>query len=248
MNKIKLIILVTIFFTLILYTNKKNASNNSPIKNRFTLITILYNETNPERIAEYITCLKKNCEHQLIDNIHVIYDTAKDNLSNENPIYEYITSHKISISVVKGRPSYNHCFEIAHKFYPNQFIILANADIYFNETLMLLSTYDFTNKFIALTRWDILNNGQLKIAHCISYDSWIFKTPLCPINAEYIKIGTNECDHLIAYEAQKAGLHVINPCFSVYSTHLHLSWVRNYEINKHRQLPIDCRPIPRDRL
>jgi len=248
MNKKKLGLSIVAFIILVAHTTQKNSTSHTNSPHKFTLITVLYNETQPERIEEYITCLKKNGDYPLIKNIHVLYDTAKDNLTDENPIYEYITSHKMPISIIKGRPSYNKCFEIANKFYPNHFIIIANADIYFNETLSILSNYDFTNKFISLTRWDLLNNNQLKIAHCISYDSWIFKTPLCPINAEYIKIGTNECDHLIAYEAQKAGLHVINPCFSLYSYHLHLSNIRNYEFNKHIRLPCDCRPIPRDRL
>jgi len=54
--------------------SKKMALKKSP----FILITTLYNETNHERVKEYITCLEKNLRHPLIDKIHVLYDTTKD--------------------------------------------------------------------------------------------------------------------------------------------------------------------------
>jgi hypothetical protein len=44
----------------------------------------------------------------------------------------------------------------------NAKVILANADIFFDATLNLLDGYDFTNKFFALTRYDLLLDGSIQ--------------------------------------------------------------------------------------
>jgi hypothetical protein len=120
-------------------------------------------------------------------------------------------------------------------------VIISNGDIFFNHTLLLLERYDLTNKFLALTRWNVLKGGKLKIfkqykpdgtfwkeASETSQDAWIFQTPLREFKNSAIKIGTPQCDSLIAYQAAQAGLQVINPCLTIQACHLHRSGIRNY--------------------
>lgn len=208
---------------------------------KFNLITVLYNETNEERIAEYLTCLEKNLVHDRIDKIHIIYDTSKDN--EETMLLDYIKNKELPITYINGRASYAFCFDLANKLYPNSRIILSNADIYFNETLYLLDDYDLTNKFLALTRWTVLKNGLLEIFKQYnqsgnfskegsesSQDVWIFSTPIKDFHENTIQIGTMGCDTTITYYAHASGLNVINPCLSIQCCHLHLSETRNYNI------------------
>src|SRR3990170_7825794 len=206
----------------------------------FTLITILYNEKNPDRVAEYLTCLEHNLNHELIDTIHVIYDTSADNQNNR--LLNSLKSKKVTISYIDSRPTYGYCFELANMLYPNSKIILSNADIYFNETLNLLRDYDLTGTFLALTRWNITKNGTLEIFKQYplgkfdqdwsesSQDVWIFKTPLHIPKAHQIQLGLMNCDSRIAYEAHKSGLRVINPCLTIQCCHLHLTNIRNYNV------------------
>lgn len=207
---------------------------------KYVLIITLYDEKNPERRNEYLTCLQKNIEHPLIKTIHIAYDTSQDK-SNEN-FSDNLRGEKIVLSTLKrpGRPTFTELFEIANKLYPEQRIIVSNADIYFNETLGLLDQTDLTNKFFALTRWNVTPQGSLEIfkqyyngkflssTSARSQDTWIFKTPIIPFQNNSIKIGTWGCDIAIAAEAVKAGLEVYNPCTSIQCCHIHLSNIRNY--------------------
>jgi hypothetical protein len=199
---------------------------------KFKLITILYNETNEERIAEYLTCLEKNLAHDSIGQMHVIYDTSKDD--KKNIILNYLKSKNIPITFINGRATYSFCFDLANELYPNSKIILSNADIYFNETLGLLDNYDLINKFLLLTRWDIHKDGTLSLhafspnKKSYSQDSWFFSTPFS-FQGGNIYLGIPGCDGTIASHAKKNGLALLNPCFSIQGCHLHLSELRNYD-------------------
>jgi len=189
------------------------------------LITTLYNETNAERRAEYITCLENNLKNSCIKTIHVLYDTARDEGSLE--LLDYLKTKNIILEYIVGRPTYQYCFDLANKMYPDRAIILTNADIYFNHTLDLLRDYDLSNKFLAITRWDLLVDGSLALYNTIeSQDVWIFNTPLRSFDKANFEIGTVCCDPLIAGQAWLSGLEVINPCFSIQCCHCHLSGVR----------------------
>lgn len=215
---------------------------------KFKLITSLYNETNKARFAEYRVCLEKNLEHPLIDEVYVIYDTSKDDDNNE--LLKYLETKKVTISFVDGRPTYGHCFHIANAYFPNSNVIISNADIYFNDTLKFLESYNLSNKFLALTRWDVLPNGQLRLFGGMHYprsdsqDVWIFRTPLRSFANDNIRMGLLDCDGRIAFQARQVGLQVINPCKTIQCCHLHLSNVRNYpermgSYPKHEAILID---------
>jgi len=191
----------------------------------FVLITTLYNETNVARRAEYITCLDNNLKNPCIDTIHILYDTARDEGSLE--LLNYLKEKNLVLEYIVGRPTYQYCFDLANKMYPDRAIILANADIYFNHTLDLLRDYDLHNKFLAITRWDLLSDGSVALYDNIgSQDAWIFNTPLKTFDRANFEIGTVHCDPLIAGYAWLSGLEVINPCFSVRCCHCHLSDLR----------------------
>jgi hypothetical protein len=204
----------------------------------FTLITMLYNETHQERMQEYKTCMINNLQHPLITHIHVLYDVSKDDADNQ--LLTWLQQQPVTISFVNGRQSYAYCFTFANETYPNQAIILCNADIYFNHTLQLLGHYDLTNTFIALTRWDVQPDGSLKIftqydkdgnfsqGSFMSQDAWIFKTPIRAFKNASFLLGTWACDCYIAHEAFIEGFNVRNPCLSVQCCHLHLSNLRTW--------------------
>ncbi|TET05944.1 hypothetical protein E3J79_04095 [Candidatus Dependentiae bacterium] len=209
-------------------SKRMSASENK----KFTLVTVLYNERNKWRISEYIKCLDINLKHNSIKKICVIYDVSHDEKSQSLPIHDYLKSKNVLIQYINGRPTYGYCFFLIKDIFPNSKIIISNADIYFNNTLGILEDYDLTNKFIALTRWNVDARGNLipfrekGIDMIGSQDTWIFQTPLPHFERDDIHIGTGYCDSCIMYQAHKAGLTVINPCLSIQCCHVHVSNIK----------------------
>lgn len=215
------------------------ASSDASASKPFTLITVLYNETHPQRMQEFITCLEHNLAHPAIHAVHIVYDQIKDDAKNE--LLTILKRKKLAISYVKGRPTFGYCFNLANSQYPNARIIVCNGDIYFNKTLHALDKVDFANKFFALTRWDVMEDGSLHIfkqfkadgsfddkMSYLSQDAWIFETPLKKfINPEF-HMGTWACDGYIAYQAYISGLDISNPALSVQACHLHQSKIRHW--------------------
>lgn len=225
-----------LFFTFfsILMVGNLNAS--------FILITTLYNEKKDDRVNEYITCLERNLTNAEIDQIHIFYDTSKDD--NDCTLLKYLKSKKVHLINIKGRISYGMCFTYANEFFSGKNVIIANGDIFFNETLGLLKDYDLRDAFMALTRWNVLNNGALELFRQFrngqfckfdsesSQDAWIFKAPIRQFANDSIVMGLMWCDSAIAYQAKIAGMQVINPCYSLQACHLHLSDIRNYDLKE----------------
>lgn len=202
--------------------------------NKFIYLTYLYNETNEKRIKEFIYCLEKNLTHNLIESCHIIYDTSNDSNSKKSEMLTFIKSKNVKITYIKGRPTYGFFFNLVNELYPNKNIILANGDIFFNETLNILEYYDLTDKFLALTRWNIDKNGKINPfllngkPLTSSQDVWIFQSPIRKFEKDDIELGTLGCDRRIAFWAARSGFSVLNPCKSIQCIHLHLSGIRHY--------------------
>ncbi|NIO79505.1 MAG: glycosyltransferase [Candidatus Aminicenantes bacterium] len=204
----------------------------SPHKNKYKLITTLYNEKKRKRIKEYSKCLKINYNHALIDEIHVLYDTNKDDAGRKSRLLKFLEKNPgIEKVYIKGRPTYEEMFNYANSKFPESRIIICNADIYFNETLVLLNDVDLVNTFLVLSRWDVVSGEKARLIHdrfndfnYMSADAWIFKTPLnINFTCDY-RLGTMFCDSFLNSQLFKSGLNVYNPCFDVQACHLHKDW------------------------
>jgi GT2 family glycosyltransferase/ubiquinone/menaquinone biosynthesis C-methylase UbiE len=158
-----------------IFIKKQNVPNTIPIK--FNLITTLYNEENEARAKEYISCLENNLNNPLINEIHIFYDASKD--SSNNKILEFIKNKKIKIAFIKSRPTYRELFEYANKIFPNSKVIIANGDIFFNKTIGLLKDIELKNTMLALTRWNVLENGELEFFSQIKNYEVITKCKKC---------------------------------------------------------------------
>ena len=158
----------------------------------FNLIVTLYNEKNPERLEEYKLCLEKNFSNPSIAKICIVYDTSSDDESNllycflHHSLYPRFP-HIIIVNV-PSRPSFKQLFEVANTMFTERNTIIANGDIYFDETLSGLKTFDFSNTVVALTRRNLTKNNELEsqlymletgeMSPCyMSYDAWMFRTP-----------------------------------------------------------------------
>lgn len=217
----------SIIFLLLLYLNLYSTLF---APETYTLITSLYHELHEARQNEYLACLERNLKHPMIEHIHIFYDVSLDSIKPEqNVLLKTILVLPVSISFIYGRPSFSQCFSLANNQYVGKKIIIANADIYFNETLNKLDYIPLEETFITLTRWNVSKSGKpILFQNKRSQDTWIFQSPIRPFKNDSYKLGTLGCDSYIAYQAQEAGMNVINPARTIQTCHIHKSGVRHY--------------------
>jgi len=187
------------------------------------LFTTYYNEKNPERAEELRTCLVKNKSCNSISNIHVLSEVKED---------KFLLKHNFKIRIIYNRPTFNDFINEINLISSDEDInIIANADIYFDQSLDALIGLSLQGRCFALTRWDVRHGGRVKLIELAnSQDVWIFQGNITGIAGE-IPIGVPGCDNRLAYEIRKAGYCLSNPSISIKSYHLHNS---NYRPNEHR--------------
>ena len=196
-------------------------------KNKFCLIVSLYNEKDPDRIDELLGCLKINLQNELIKEIHLFYDTSKDDVNNF--LYKKLLSFKkLIINKINRRPTFEELFIYSNSTLPGSKIIISNADIYFNDTLDLINNYSLEGRFLVLTRWEKNENKQFglfydrwyHLPNFLSADAWIFESPIIiDFYCEY-KIGTMFCDSFLNTQLFKTDLEIINPCYDIQAFHI----------------------------
>jgi len=194
----------------------------------FTLLTSFYDESNAIRKEEYFTALRINHENSLINQIIVFFEGDLNYLS------EFNLHNKIKIIPFRGRPTYSFLFDFANLYLKNSKVIIANADISFDETLKLVTNDYLNNCLISLSRYELYHGlqtlvgpdfllNEIRFSNCA--DSWIFKTPFSPLKSHDHKIGSIGCETFL-FEILKNGYTIKNPSLDIRSYHHHTSYYR----------------------
>lgn len=176
-----------------------------------------------DRQREYDDCLQKNLDNPLISLVHILTEESLD-------LSYFRHAEKLVQTVIGERLTYEEAFNYANEFTTEEhnIWILANADIYFDESLQYLSDVDMNARMLALSRHDIQKDGSLRTlppAYALgSQDAWIF---IPPVPTEkmmtHFFLGIPKCDSRIAYEFMHIGYHVINPSKKIIVRHLDLT-------------------------
>ena len=188
----------------------------------FSLVTSYYQSGNKERQKEIDACLVQNVQNVHIKSIHLLNDQdyPLDFISDKSKIVQVVVDEGN-----KRRLGYDYAIKYVNESLFKEHFIIANSDIYFDDTLLHLRDYDFTSAILALSRYDdgVLNN------RADSQDCWIGLSPL-RVDMEQcnFKFGTPGCDNRIAWVIQYAGYEISNPCRTIHSHHLHASNIRTY--------------------
>ena len=188
------------------------------------LITTGYNETNAQRMAEYIMCIQRNVKSALFREIIMLIEGECKHFENLG----------IKLVRIGWRQTYGDMFNLANQ-YTDPYVVVANGDIFFDNTLKLLDKHDMSNRFYAISRKDLQSDERLSTPHnpCRSQDAWIFKPPLRKFFSD-IPVAKPGCDQRVSWEAKNAGLLVRNPCFSINAIHMHRSKIRSYSWSRDR--------------
>ncbi len=191
-----------------------------------TVFTPYFAARTPERQAELDLCLHMNLQCDAVTRLVLLVDDG-----HQPPM----THPKLTVRAMPGRPSYLQWIEISAELPPGGASILANTDIYFDDSLRRVhETLVSPQRFIALSRFEKLGT-ELK-PHPNprwSQDVWGLRTgqslPAPLLKALDIPLGVPRCDNKIAYLFAVHGWTVHNPMAFVQSVHVHETQQRSYD-------------------
>lgn len=189
-----------------------------------TLVTPFFSAGSPERQRELDECLARNVEHPLFSRIVLLIDDGT---------LPPVDSPKIVSRNLSRRPRYDDWLDEVENSSHGSPVVLANSDIYFDETLALVhQALDMPDAFIALTRWE--REGDEVYGHPNphwSQDVWAIRSGngLDQLrNRLNFELGVPRCDNKVAYVFAAYGWSVRNPCNFIKSYHLHETQARSY--------------------
>lgn len=202
----------------------------------YNLFLEYFENSNKDRDNEVLKVINNNINSKLFDKIYIFTESLTIDILFV-PIVEIIK--------INERMTFKQMFQYINELSSeNDINIICNNDIYFDNTLFKLNDYDFNNKFLALLRRDVLEDGSSKLFEfdsndCFnrkghrtdSQDAWIFKGHIKVPSKSDFYFGILGCDNRIAYLMEELGYKVINACYDIYIYHLHLTNIRNYNQN-----------------
>jgi hypothetical protein len=191
------------------YQKQKEPNIIEKENNEIILFTQYYKDIN--RHNDFIFCLNKNLENKFIKKIIIFFEKEKPDIQNE----------KIEFIETEERLSYKNWFDFCDR-YSDQIKVLANSDVYFDETIDFLNKIDYpSNVLYACSRRDLDYDGNLirskicfeeksnYINNLYSHDCWIFKNKLVEFDSNYI-LGYENCDVLLKNACVSSNCDFIN--------------------------------------
>lgn len=171
---------------------------------QINLFVQVYKADNPERQKELNECLRINKSLNI----------------NGVPYFNVIE--------IEERLTFRQMFDLTAK-YKDCINIIANSDIYFNETILecrWLKPFDCW----ALSRWDYSEGKAVLFNRKDSQDVWVFNGAVSGNFGDYF-LGVPGVDNRLAYDLKTNGYNVLNPSKSIHAIHLHETNYRTYDKN-----------------
>lgn len=191
------------------------------------LLVGFYEDADAARRAELIDSLRRNCANPDIDRVVVFIEepVTADALRQRQALF---AEGKIRLVEHGRRLGFADLFAYANAHLSGAAVAIANADIFFDETLALLDRIRLPGQLLCLSRWDEQEDGSTRhFDNPSSQDAWIFEPPLPELACDF-HLGVPGCDNRLAFEAERAGLLVSNPSRSLRAHHLHRSAIHRY--------------------
>jgi hypothetical protein len=194
-------------------------------------ITSLYDEFNLIRLIEYLAAFIINTDvfYKFIifyeSSNNILFDIIKIHIEKSN-----INRDRIHFIHFNLRPKFEDLFSTGKDVGENKVLVVANADICFDNSVNNIIDNINSDDFIVLSRRDFTSVGsQLNLirldhgcANTFSADAWLVKTPFNPDFRLDYEIGTIHCDSFINFQAgHSARYKISNPCLTTSIYHLH---------------------------
>ncbi len=194
-------------------------------------ITTLYvNHWTPptgDRRLEIDECLRRNVDCPAIDRIVLLAESTQEHRANVSASPKLVW---VDMPAGVARARYCDLFQAVNSCTttPWDLNIVANSDVFFDDSLSLLKSIDLFGICVALSRWEWKNGRAEELAWHNSQDCWIFQGPVRPL-AEPIDfpIGTFGCDWRIAWILRHNDYALVNVPYDVRHYHMHDAPYRN---------------------
>lgn len=193
------------------------------------LFTTWYDSGNVHRQLELEECFRRNLNNPFFDKI-CLWQYSGSALSAET---------KLVVRQENRQADFNDFFEwINAVSQPDDIAIIANTDIWFDETIGLAQAIKPDQCFVLLR---MEKDGKHFVAPLTgqprwdAQDAWIFRAPVRAVSADF-GLGSPRNDNALAYRLRQAGYDVRNPALDIHIHHLHDSDIRRPTYN-HVRIP-----------
>lgn len=196
--------------------------------NKKILVQNLYR--NLHRVNELNFCLEKNLKNKYFDAFYFFIH------ERDESYYKWLIKKQFNFKGVyqfsiieQDRITFQTIFSDINVYNTNDIWIIANSDIFFDDTISKIDFIDLEQHTLALTRWEFNGKDQSRyIGWDYSQDVWVLKSPIkIDMRNLDFHMGKPGCDNRLAYEFSR-NYKVINPCKSIRCHHYHISNYRNY--------------------
>jgi hypothetical protein len=211
------------------------------------LITGYWRPKDPARAREIFDCLQRNLANPAIGTVTLVTEGKPfDEVVIHSPRFAPVAVEKLACVEgeslpgrrchLSGRETYRMLFGLANRMSdPGDLVIVANADVYFDETVALLEECVGADTLACISRteqngmppfWDVTHPERYgdpsKHWPNNSQDAWAFRAPIRDFRCDWA-LGVLGCDNRLATEAKAAGMRLVNPFPMVRAWHLHAS-------------------------
>jgi hypothetical protein len=192
------------------------------------LITQWYADGNPTRYQDLYYALEMNIKNKHISQIHLLQEA-----DFEMSTFPF-KSKKIVLSKTptKSRLLVSQALQYAQTNLGGEIVILANLDIYFDDSISLLYDSDlnrYTSYFLSRTDHFNHSNTECKYPFMGSMDSFIWIPPLPKkiLGRTDFALGSWGIENRLLFEFEQIGLVGRNPCESITTWHIHSNAYKN---------------------
>jgi hypothetical protein len=197
-----------------------------------TLISQYFVHQTPHRAAEVQYCLRRNLDNECIDEIHLLNERAYSRQELGVDIERY--GRRVRLVDEPERLTYRTVFDYVERAGLAGYVIIANADIFFDKTVREVRETQLrtTKSMLAQLRFDVAirpfglpPKRRIFGPRSDSQDAWIFHTDWnVPASAREqfdFQLGYPGCDNLFAQRAHDAGYALRNAPYQVRCLHYH---------------------------
>ena len=172
--------------------------------------------------TEIRECLTRNASASFFNEVHVVCEDEEAETFIRANYPDSVKIHRVS-----ARPTYKAIMAFADTDAQDGDInVLANADIIFTPSILMLRYIEMTNTMVCLQRWEHDNDrASIQIKNS-SQDAWCWKNQLEDIDSFDFQIGLPAADNRLAYEVKSMGYNIINPCIDIVTIHSHKNKTR----------------------
>ena len=196
----------------------------APSDDGVVLVTQYFRPHNESSQIDIDAVLYKNLANKYISRVYILteelYYFNKSVPTNEK--------NKLQQIVIEKRLTFKDSIEFINNHLSGKLVILANADIYFDDTLARLynlktrEVISLNKTVLALLKWRDSPTGISVSIRSDSQDAWIFNAPLnssVAIDSDFY-LGAVRCDNRFAEILHSSNYNVINPTFSIHAIEL----------------------------